>query len=564
MSNSFIPANLKIVAAETVLPFYEQLLNQPIANSEELNTWLHRISELESFISEDMAWRYINMTCHTQNEEFKNSYLDFVNNINPVLSPLSNQLNTKMIDNSQWASSEDKSLQLYIKKVKTEIELFRDENIEIQAKLQNLAQTYSSINGSLSIHYQDKELTLQQAAIFLKNKDRLIRKEVYELINLKRQSVKDQLNELFLEMIQLRQQLAINAGFNNFRDYMFKAMNRFDYAPQDCYDFHTAIAEHLVPLAKSLHKERKKAMLLNELKPYDLDVDKFGREALKPFDNATQLYDKTLNCLTKTDAQFGEVLQTLNNMNQLDLDSRMGKAPGGYNYPLLKTGVPFIFMNASGSLRDVETLIHEAGHAVHSVLTHDLSLAAYKEMPSEVAELASMSMELITRMNWDEIFDNEDELKRAKKEQLEDIIATLPWIATIDRFQHEIYLAKDPTIDDLTKIWKDTLEMFGTNEVDFTDYQSFLNCSWHRQLHLFEVPFYYIEYGFAQLGALAVWREQMTKGNEAITAYKTALKAGSTVSIPQVYALANIRFDFSEKYIKTIADFLSNQLNVEA
>ena len=304
-------------------------------------------------------------------------------------------------------------------------------------------------------------------------------------------------------------------------------------------------------------------MLLNQLKPYDLDVDKFGREALKPFGNATELYNKTLNCLTKTDAQFGEVLQTLHEMKQLDLESRIGKAPGGYNYPLLKTGVPFIFMNASGSLRDVETLIHEAGHAVHSVLTQNLSLAAYKETPSEVAELASMSMELVTRLHWDEIFENKEELKRAKREQLEDIISTLPWIATIDRFQHEVYLAQDLTIERLTEIWLETLELFGTNEVDFTEYEHFLASSWQRQLHLFEVPFYYIEYGFAQLGALAVWREQMHKGTEALSAYKAALKAGSTVSIPEVYALANIRFDFSEKYIKTIADFLSEQLNVQ-
>lgn len=561
MSSSFIPANLKIVAADTVLPFYEQLLNASIQNSNDYNTWLLNRSELESAISEDMAWRYIRMTCNTQSETFKNEYLDFVNNINPVLSPLSNSLNTKMLAHAHFADSEDAALGLYLKKVKTEIELFREENIEIQAKLQNLAQTYSSINGGLSIHYQQKEITLQQASIYLKNKDRLVRKEVYELINLKRQSVKEQLNLLFVEMIQLRNQLAKNAGCDNFRDYMFKALNRFDYAPQDCYNFHNAIAEYIVPLAKNLHKERKKAMLLETLMPYDLDADKFGREALKPFENATELYEKALLCLTKTDPQFGEVLQTLHTMNQLDLDSRIGKAPGGYNYPLLKTGVPFIFMNASGSLRDVETLIHEAGHAVHSVLTHNLSLAAYKETPAEVAELASMSMELITRNHWDEFFTNKDELQRAKQEQLEDIIATLPWIATIDRFQHEIYLAENPTIETISKIWLETLNLFGTNEVDFSNYEHFLESSWHKQLHLFEVPFYYIEYGFAQLGALAVWKEQINKGNEAIVAYKQALKAGSTVTIPDVYALANIRFDFSGNYIKTIADFISDQLN---
>jgi oligoendopeptidase F len=248
-------------------------------------------------------------------------------------------------------------------------------------------------------------------------------------------------------------------------------------------------------------------------------------------------------------------------MKQLDLDSRIGKAPGGYNYPLSKTGVPFIFMNASGSLRDVETLIHEAGHAVHSMLTRNLELSAYKETSAEVAELASMSMELLTRPHWSEFFSDESDLKRALNEQLEDIILTLPWIATIDRFQHEVYLNPSESAEEINLRWKKISEEFSTGKIDFSGYEHFSEYSWQRQLHLYEVPFYYIEYGFAQLGALAIWMRNMKEGQLAIEDYKKALEAGYTQSIPKIYNLAGIQFDFSDRYIQDIALFLEKQIN---
>lgn len=559
-SIAFLPADLKLATASDILPYYEKLIHAAIQSSEDFQLWLRQRSELESYVSEDFAWRYIRMTCNTLDEGIKEHYLKFVEEIQPVLAPYQDGLNKKMLEVSAFADSRHEALTLYLKRVKTEAELFREENIPLQTEAQSLAQAYSSVQGNMTVMHQGKELTLSQAGLLLKENDRSLRQVVYEKIQGRRYQDKDQLSDIFTKLRSIRHQMSLNAGFDNFRDYMFMALNRFDYTPDDCARFHESIRKHIVPLAASIHEKRKKAMMLDKLQPFDLEVDMFGRAPLKPFSNAEELLSKTKLCLEKTDAFFEYTLSTLEEMKQLDLESRIGKAPGGYNYPLSKTGVPFIFMNASGSLRDVETLIHEAGHAVHSMLTRNLELAAYKETSAEVAELASMSMELLTRPNWNEFFEGTAELTRALNEQLEDIILTLPWIATIDKFQHEVYLHPQESAEEINQRWKRINQEFSTGKVDYSQYEPYTYYSWQRQLHLYEVPFYYIEYGFAQLGALAIWMRSLKEGEAAIRDYKRALEAGNTKTIPEIYQLAGIRFDFSDQYIGVLAAFLKGQL----
>jgi len=360
--------------------------------------------------------------------------------------------------------------------------------------------------------------------------------------------------------VQLRHQVALNAGFANFRDYMFKAMGRYDYNVTACKDFHRSVETAVVPLLKGLMQRRKAQMGLDSLKPWDTQVDPLGREPLKPFTGGQELLDKGIDCLTRVDSFFGECIKTMENHELLDLDSRLGKAPGGYNYPLAKTNMPFIFMNASGNLRDVETLVHEAGHAIHSFQMAPLGLNAFKNTPSEVAELASMSMELLTMNTWDAYFDDSDLLNRAKAEQLEGILGTLPWIAQVDAFQHWIYENPNHTIEERTAAWMDLSKRFGSGEVDYTGMEAALENSWHKQLHIFEVPFYYIEYGFAQLGAIGVWRNYMQNGSKAIESYKAFLKLGYTQSIPKVYETAGVKFDFSAKYIQELMQFVHDEL----
>ena len=291
-----------------------------------------------------------------------------------------------------------------------------------------------------------------------------------------------------------------------------------------------------------------------------MDVDTQGRNDLKPFKLGTELLDKSIACFEEIHPYFGFVLNTLKAKGYTDLDSRIGKAPGGYNYPLYESGVPFIFMNASGSLRDVITMVHEGGHAIHSMLTRDLDFIGFKDIPSEIAELASMSMELISMEHWNHFFSDKEELRRAKREQLEGVIETLPWIACIDSFQHWLYKNPNHTAAERTESWRKTFLNFSSSLVDWSENDNALEILWQKQLHLFEVPFYYIEYGMAQLGAIAVWRNYKANSATAIQQYMEALKLGYTTSIPEVYKAAGIRFDFSEKYIRELIDFVKNEM----
>jgi oligoendopeptidase F len=448
---------------------------------------------------------------------------------------------------------------VYLRSIKKEIEIFREENVPLMAEIASEAQKYGSIVGSLTVIIDGKELTLQQASNFLKHTDRNKRKEAFEIISKKRAEKADELDELFNKLISLRHKVAVNAGYKNYRDYMFAAMGRFDYTPADCFNFHDAIQQHVVPLVKQFH-EKRKAELGHDLKPYDLEVDTKGRKALEPFTSGADLLDKSVKCLRKVDDYFAWCIETMDNMGRLDLESRKGKAPGGYNYPMAETNVPFIFMNAASSTRDVETMLHEAGHAVHSFLCKDLELAAFKNCPSEVAELASMTMELLTYDGLNEFYKNEEDLKRAKQEHLEGIIKILPWIAIIDKFQHWIYTNPEHTIEERKTYWRTLNKDFGTGMVDWSEYEFVLDYTWQKQLHLFEVPFYYIEYGIAQLGALSVWRNYLNNKQQALMQYKQALLLGYTKPITDIYQTAGISFDFSANYIKSLMLFVEAQL----
>ena len=334
----------------------------------------------------------------------------------------------------------------------------------------------------------------------VKGSKRTYKKGDFELTAARRSQDEEKLNKLFSDIVGLRHQIAVNAGFESFRDYKFVSMNRMDYNKKDCFDFHEAVAKHIVPLARKFQMRQCELLGQNPIKPWNTEVDPEGKSALKPFENGKELLDKTVGIFEKLDPYFSDCLSTMEKMGHLDLESKQGKSPGGYNYPLYEIGVPFIFMNAAGAHRDVITMIHEGGHAVHSFLTRELDLTAFKNVPSEVAELASMSMELLTMDQWEAFYESSDDLKRAKKEHFEDIIKVLPWIATIDAFQHWIYENPNHSVEERKAYWIVLRKKYGHPSVDWTGFENSMENAWHRQLHLFEVPFYYIEYGFAQVG----------------------------------------------------------------
>jgi oligoendopeptidase F len=557
----FLPENFNVTSWNKLQPFFQDLLDRTIDNAQDLKKWFLDRSELESVISEDLAWRYINMTCYTENSDYQKSYEDFVQNIQPQIAPVSDQLNKKASSSPYLSALEHQTgYDIMIRNLRKEIEIFREKNVPLYTEISTETQKYARISGAMTINYGGKELTLPQASVLLMSTDRQQREEVFRKVSERRLQDKDPLDDLFSKLISLRHQVATNADFSNFRDYMFKSLGRFDYTPQDCFDFHNAIQHEVVPMLNELSKERKQALKVDALRPWDKAVDPEGREALKPFSNGNELAEKTIEVFGKLDPFLGQCLAIMKEMGHLDLESRKGKAPGGYNYPLAEIGVPFIFMNATSTLRDMVTIMHEGGHAVHNFLTRELELNDFKSTPSEVAELASMSMELISMDHWDIFFTDEAELKRAKREHLEDIIETLPWVATIDKYQHWIYENPSHSHDDRKAAWNRIFDKFADTMTDWSGLEEAKDFLWQKQLHLYEVPFYYIEYGMAQLGAIAVWRNFRNDPVKGLAGYQNALKLGYLKSIPEIYKAANIKFDFSQSYIRELMQFVKSEL----
>lgn len=556
---TYIPKNLA-VKWENLSPIFEELQNRTINSAIELEQWLRDKSELEAALEEDFAWRYIKMSCDTANEQLVKDFQYFATEIEPKIAPIANELNKKLVENEYVDELDQQKYFVYLRAVRKALELFREENIPLFTELQVKQQQYQGVTGAMSVELNGQEYTLEQASNFLKDTDRSVRQHAWETIQKRRLVDKDQLNILFDELVKLRNQVALNAGFENYRDYMFQALGRFDYTPKDCYDFAAAIEKEIVPILKEQAEKRKEALNLAALKPWDMEVSTTGKPALKPFQNGEDLIDKSIACFDKIDSSLGEKLAFMKANQLFDVESRKGKAPGGYNYPLAETGAPFIFMNSANSLRDLTTMVHEGGHAIHTFLTANLALNDFKHCPSEVAELASMSMELISMDQWSVYFDKEEDLIRAKKEQLADVLKTLPWVAVIDQFQHWIYTNPEHNAADREEAFKQIYTRFGAGFVDWTDFEQQFGNVWQKQLHLFEVPFYYIEYAIAQLGAIAVWKNYKENPQKGLQQYLAALALGYTKPMNEIYETAGIKFDFSAAYIKELADFVKEEL----
>lgn len=557
---NFVPQHLEIIW-EKLEPLFLELKNREINSVEDLERWLKDRSELEAALEEDFAWRYIRMTCDTSNEELLQQFQYFATEIEPKIAPISNDLNKKLIDSPFSEKLDKEKYFVFIRGVKKALQLFREENIPLLTEIQVKQQTYQSITGAMSVTLDGKEYTLEQASVFLKDTQRNVRQNAWEAITARRLQDKDKLDELFNELLKLRHQVALNAGFENFRDYMFQALGRFDYTPHDCYKFHAAIEREIVPILHKQAEKRRVALGLHELKPWDMDVDISGKPALKPFNSGQELIDKSIACFKGLGSYIGERLEIMKANGLFDVESRKGKAPGGYNYPLAETGAPFIFMNSANTFRDLTTMVHEGGHAIHTFISSELELNDFKHVPSEVAELASMSMELISMDKWEVFFDNEEDLKRAKKDQLRDVLKTLPWVAVVDQFQHWIYTNPEHTTEQRRTAWKEIIEPFGNNFTNWSGYEEALGNLWQKQLHIFEVPFYYIEYGIAQLGAIAVWKNYRENPELALENYLAALKLGYTKTIKEIYKTAGIEFNFSSDYVHELAKFIKSELD---
>ncbi|MBI5858193.1 MAG: M3 family oligoendopeptidase [Sphingobacteriales bacterium] len=564
----FLPQDFAISNWETLEPFFKDLDERIINSVAALEQWLKDTSELEAVISEDACWRQIRMTCDTENKELEAAFSFFMMEIQPKIQPWSDKLNKKLLACSFTKELDQKKYFTYLRNVKKNIDLFREENITLQAELNVMQQQFAVIAGKMTVTVNYQEYTLQQAAKFLEDPDRNLREEVYRKISERRLQDKHELDQLFTSLVKKRQQIARNAGYSNYRDYRFTELGRFDYSKEDCFQFHEAVKRYVMPLVNQLYETKKKKLGIDVLRPWDVEAEPPGIQPLRPFKNGNELTEKTIACFNELSGVslsgktfFGDCLQKMKTMGRLDLESRKGKAPGGYNCPLAESGAPFIFMNAAGTLDDVTTMVHEGGHAVHSFLAHELELTGFKEYPTEFAEVASMAMELLSMDYWNVFFSTKEELKRAKEQQLERVITIFPWIAAIDKFQHWIYENPDHSETERADNWFRIQDEFSSPVIDFDGLDEYRRFAWHRQLHLFEVPFYYIEYGIAQLGAIGLWQQYRSDPEKAVQNYIAGLALGGTRTLPELFRAAGLKFDLSPEHVRVLMEFVKKQLD---
>lgn len=560
LPRTFLPQNFSITDWENLEPYFIQLLETNITSKSELNCWLKNSSELEAVISEDACWRQIRMTCNIEDKKLEEALSFFMLHIQSKIQPYADLLNKKLLASPFVNELDISKFFTYLRSVKKNIELFREANIPIQADLNILQLQFGIISGKMTVSIDQKEYTLQQSAKFLESDDRNVRASVYKKINDRRLQDKESLNKLYTSLIEKRHQVAINAGFLNYRDYKFSELGRFDYSKEDCFEFHDAVKQYVLPLVNEIYKRKKNRLNLDSLRPWDIEAHAADEKTLTPFLTEQELIEKTILCFDKLHPFFGDCLRKMKTLERLDLSSRKGKAPGGYNCPLAESGAPFIFMNAAGKMDDLTTMVHEGGHAIHSFLAHPLELSAFKECPMEIAEVASMAMELFSMDYWNIFLNSEEELTQAKEHQLERVITIFPWIATIDKFQHWVYENPNHTIEKRELTWLNILNEFTPDALDVSDLEEYRKNSWQKQLHLFEVPFYYIEYGIAQLGAIGLWMQFKTDKEKSLQNYCSALALGGTKTLPELFTAAGLNFNFSPNSVKTLMDFVHKEL----
>lgn len=540
--------------------WFQDLEQRPLETRAALEKWLLDMSELEAVVSEDACWRQIKMTCDTENKQLEEAFNYFCLEIQPKIQPYADRLNKRLVENAHTRELDAKEYFTYLRSVRKRIELFREANIPLMAESSVMGQQFGVISGKMTVEVGGQEFTLQQASKFLENPDRMVREEVYRKMQTRRLLDKAALNELYSKLVVIRDQIGRNAGFKNYRDYKFEELGRFDYTKEDCFRFHEAVKEYVLPLVKQINERKRKRLGLDTLRPWDTEAEPAGTEPLRPFTNGQDLLTKTIACFDELNPFFGDCLRTMQKMGRFDLESRKGKAPGGYNCPLAETGAPFIFMNASGQMGDLTTMVHEGGHAIHSFLSHPLKLSSFKDYPMEIAEVASMSMELFSMDHWELFFNDKNDLARAKEHQLERVITIFPWIATIDKFQHWVYENPNHSLEERKEKWMEILEEFSSESVDWRGLAEFREFGWQKQLHLFEVPFYYIEYGIAQLGAIGLWMQYKNNKEKALSNYTQALSLGGTRTLPELYDAAGLKFNFSKEHIKQLMEFVSAEL----
>jgi len=558
---SFVPEKINLGDWQQIAPLFDQLdaKVRECRSPADLERWLLDSSELSAALNEEGSLRYIAMTCHTDSPEAEAAYLHFVERIEPELKPRQFKLSKLFLEHPLRLQLPKERYFLFDRNTQLQVELYRPENVPLETEEAKLSQQYQKLIGSLTVQFKGQERTLAQMGRYLEEPDRALRKEAWELMTNRRLQEAEQIETIFEQLLNLREQIAANAGFPDYLQYAFRARGRFDYTPQDCLKFHEAIEKEDMPALRQLQTQRRKQLGLDALRPWDLAVDPANKPPLRPFDKVETLVTDAGEIFSLLDDKMARDFRLMRDMRLLDLENRKGKAPGGYQSTLAESRLPFIFMNAVGMQRDVQTLLHEAGHAFHALAARGEDLLAYREAPIEFCEVASMSMELLGNEFIEKFYKPED-ARRARQEHLKGIVEIFPWIATVDAFQHWIYSHPGHSRAARQKAWLELMDRFG-GDVDWGGYGDARANWWHRQLHVFIHPFYYIEYGIAQLGALQVWANSKRDKAQALGQYHRALALGGSRPLPELFQAAGCRFDFSSQTVQPLLKLVSDELD---
>ncbi|EPF11616.1 M3 family oligoendopeptidase [Bacillus thuringiensis] len=538
------------------------LLNKMISSKLDLENWLKEQSKVIWDIEEQVRSHYIAFQCNTDDEEIKDTFEHDQQFVKPLLKRYQNLLDNKYLESPFRMELDSNVYGLLDTKIKNAQKLFCEENIELEIKEDKLITEYFEITGGLSGIWDGEEKTITELQSYLQDSNRDTRKKAKTIISEKFLSVEKELQNILNQLIEIRHQKAKNIQLENYRDYMFKKYERFDYSAKDCYELAESIRKYVVPLKDKILLEKKDKLQVDTLRPWDVSAVTPDQKVLKPIANENDLIEKSTHIFNKLDVEFSALLNRMYKHNCLDLTSRKGKAAGGFCEYLPASQLSYIFMNLNYTQDDIVTFIHEMGHSIHNELIKPLKLRQYIEIPAETAELASMTMELFSLNYWDTFYTDKKDLKQAKINFFKDVISYLPIMLIVDQFQHWLYENPSHTSEERNEKYLQLQKHYQSSVIHIDGYENWIATSWLPVLHIFEVPFYYIEYAIAQLGALQMYKQYKEDPKQALENYKKALSLGSSQSIKEVYDAAGIRFDFSGETIKELMLFVEKELEL--
>lgn len=558
-TRSFPPPPRRYVPEKTdagnwneLAPLFEELDAREIGSVDALEEWILDVSELESILRAEEARRYIEMTCHTDDAERREKFLEFSREIETRSKEAFDRLDRVYLKSPFRSDLPTRRYEVYERVKKSDVEIFSKDNLPLEARETEKSTEYVQLMGSFTVELNGEEVPLARGYVELEQSDRSRRESMWRKIANRRYREKDRIEELFSELFDLRRQIAINSGFDNYRDYRFRQFRRLDYDVSDCELFHEAVKNVVVPVVEKINDARREKLGLDRLRLWDMEVDPYSAEPSRPFETEKELCDLTRVLFRAVSPDFEAEFNSLEELGLLDLFSRANKAPGGYQYFLEDVRLPFIFANAAGTHDDVQTLLHEGGHAFHSLANRDEPIALYRDPPLEFCEVASMGMEFLGLEHLEDVYPP-DLAERLRCQHIEKSLRLLAWVATVDRFQHAIFTQAENSPEKRRAIWVELRDEYFPY-FDWNGIEHFREVEWHRQGHIFRQPFYYIEYGIALLGALQLWIQTATDSPTSISRYRAALALGGSRPLPELFEAAGLRFEFGESLIRPVVE----------